>query len=83
MAATDANARPEPHVDEARTLPARYYTDPELFRRELAAIHHDMWLPASRIKARPWPRAAASRAGPRTGGDEPAASLYHNWPYVQ
>jgi glycine betaine catabolism A len=44
------NARPELRVDEARTLPARYYVDPEIFRRELQAIHHDMWLHAGRAE---------------------------------
>ncbi len=43
------NARPTTDV-EARTLPARYYTDPELFRREMEAVHFDMWLCAGRIQ---------------------------------
>jgi Rieske 2Fe-2S family protein len=30
------------------TLPARYYTDPDHFRRELERIHNDMWLCAGR-----------------------------------
>ena len=42
------NTRPELRADEARTLPARYYTDAELFARELRAIHHTMWLHAGR-----------------------------------
>ena len=51
MAAGYENERPEVRADEARTLPARHYTDPELFRRELEAIHHDMWLHAGRTEA--------------------------------
>ncbi len=51
MAAGYENARPEIHAAEARTLPARHYADPELFRRELDAIHHDMWLHAGRTEA--------------------------------
>jgi Rieske 2Fe-2S family protein len=49
------NTRPEVRVDEARTLPAAYYTDPELFRRELAAIHYAMWLHAGRSEQLPEP----------------------------
>ena len=45
------NTRPELRADEARTLPARYYTDPELFARELRAIHQRMWLHAGRAEA--------------------------------
>jgi Rieske 2Fe-2S family protein len=48
VATTYDNARPDVRADEARTLPARFYTDPELFARELRAIHHDMWLHAGR-----------------------------------
>jgi glycine betaine catabolism A len=51
VAAGYENARPEIHAAEARTLPARHYTDPELFRRELDAIHHDLWLHAGRTEA--------------------------------
>jgi hypothetical protein len=50
MAPSYDNARPEVRADDARTLPARHYTDPELFRRELEAIHHDMWLHAGRTE---------------------------------
>ena len=50
MAASYDNARPEVRADEARTLPARFYTDAELFQRELRAIHHDMWLHAGRTE---------------------------------
>jgi Rieske 2Fe-2S family protein len=35
------------------TLPAGYYTDPEMFRRELRAVHHDMWLSAGRTEQLP------------------------------
>jgi uncharacterized membrane protein len=45
------NTRPEVHADEARTLPARYYTDPGLFEDELRLIHQDMWLHAGRSEA--------------------------------
>jgi Rieske 2Fe-2S family protein len=40
------NTRPE--LAEATTLPARYYTDPAHFARELEAIHYEMWLAAGR-----------------------------------
>lgn len=50
MAPGYPNARPELRADEARTLPARYYTDPDLFRHELRAIHHGMWLHAGRAE---------------------------------
>jgi Rieske 2Fe-2S family protein len=50
MATTYANTRPEVEVDAARTLPARYYTDPSWFQRELLAIHYDMWLHAGRLE---------------------------------
>ena len=49
------NARPEVRAGEALTLPARFYTDPELFRRELQAIHYDMWLYAGRTEQLPAP----------------------------
>lgn len=43
-----------PQLDEGvHTLPARYYTDPEHFERELAAIHYDMWLAAGRTEQIP------------------------------
>jgi Rieske 2Fe-2S family protein len=45
------NTRPAVHADEARTLPARYYTDPRLFEDELRLIHQDMWLHAGRSEA--------------------------------
>ena len=45
------NTRPEVHADEARTLPARYYTDPGLFEDELRLIHQEMWLHAGRSEA--------------------------------
>ena len=32
------------------TLPARYYTDPEHFVREMERIHFDMWLCAGRLE---------------------------------
>jgi phenylpropionate dioxygenase-like ring-hydroxylating dioxygenase large terminal subunit len=45
------NTRPELHADEARTLPARHYTDASLFARELEAIHQRMWLHAGRTES--------------------------------
>jgi phenylpropionate dioxygenase-like ring-hydroxylating dioxygenase large terminal subunit len=45
-----ANTRPPVSADEARTLPARYYTDPEWFGRELAQIHGRTWLYAGRTE---------------------------------
>jgi glycine betaine catabolism A len=50
VASSYDNVRPEVQADEARTLPARYYTDPGLFRRELEAIHYEMWLHAGRTE---------------------------------
>jgi phenylpropionate dioxygenase-like ring-hydroxylating dioxygenase large terminal subunit len=45
------NTRPEVHANQARTLPARFYTDPGLFEDELRLIHQDMWLHAGRSEA--------------------------------
>jgi phenylpropionate dioxygenase-like ring-hydroxylating dioxygenase large terminal subunit len=42
------NSRPELEIHTARTLPQRYYTDPEWFQREMETIHFDMWLCAGR-----------------------------------
>jgi len=54
MATTSyANERPEVRATEALTLPARFYTDPDLFRRELQAVHYDMWLHAGRTEQLP------------------------------
>ena len=47
------NTRPEFHVDRAKTLPAAYYTDPEIFQRELRRIHRNMWLHAGRTEQLP------------------------------
>ncbi|HEV8694457.1 MAG TPA: aromatic ring-hydroxylating dioxygenase subunit alpha [Lysobacter sp.] len=49
------NTRPEVAADEARTLPARYYTDPALFREEMRAIHFRMWLHVGRTEQLPQP----------------------------
>ena len=46
------NTRPDLDA-EVRTLPARCYTDPEHFGRELEAIHYDMWLAAGRTEQIP------------------------------
>lgn len=43
------NTRPEIPAG-AQTLPARYYTDPELFKLELERVHFDMWLCAGRTE---------------------------------
>jgi len=48
MSTSYSNTRPEVALSEAMTLPQRYYTDPEWFRREMEAIHFDMWLCAGR-----------------------------------
>lgn len=50
-----SNTRPEIVGSEAMTLPARHYTDPGLFSRELRAIHCDMWLHAGRCEQLPEP----------------------------
>ena len=47
------NTRPAVSTAEAMTLPAGYYTDPEMFQRELRAVHHDMWLSAGRTEQLP------------------------------
>jgi len=44
-----ANARPN-MAGGVTTLPARHYTDPELFRLELERVHFDMWLCAGRTE---------------------------------
>ena len=48
-----ANTRPEVHAEQARTLPAQYYTDPALFQREMRAVHYEMWLHAGRTQQLP------------------------------
>src|SRR5205809_4814534 len=45
-----SNARPQIRVDEARTLPQEFYTDPDHFRREMEAIHFATWLAAGRTE---------------------------------
>src|SRR5262249_29473694 len=52
MATTYVNARPEIPV-ESLTLPAGFYTDPEVFRREMEAVHFDMWLYGGRTEELP------------------------------
>src|SRR5215469_9749560 len=52
---TYSNTRPEVALSEAMTLPQRYYTDPEWFRREMESIHFDMWLCAGRTGQIPAP----------------------------
>lgn len=44
-----ANSRPE-LPPNARTLPARYYTDPGYFSQELEQVHLQMWLYAGRTE---------------------------------
>ncbi len=46
------NIRPELPAG-TKTLPARYYTDPAWFQRELERIHFDMWLCAGRTEQLP------------------------------
>lgn len=55
MSTTYTNSRPEVALSEATTLPQRYYTDPNVFQREMEAIHFDMWLCAGRAKQIPNP----------------------------
>ncbi len=52
MSVTYAQNRPE-RVAGAMTLPARYYTDPALFERELQRIHYRSWLFAGRVDELP------------------------------
>jgi Rieske 2Fe-2S family protein len=53
MPSSYSNNRPTVALSEATTLPQRYYTDPEWFRREMEAIHFDMWLCAGRTRQIP------------------------------
>ncbi len=53
MSATYTNTRPEIALSEATTLPQKYYTDHDHFRREMEAIHFDMWLCAGRTNQIP------------------------------
>src|SRR5437763_17168643 len=53
MSAPYANTRPAVALSEAMTLPQCYYTDPDLFQREMQAIHFDMWLCAGRTNQIP------------------------------
>jgi Rieske 2Fe-2S family protein len=55
MATSYVNERPEVRADEALTLPARFYTDPDLFQREMRAVHYEMWLYAGRTEQLPSP----------------------------
>lgn len=55
MSTSYTNIRPALAASEAMTLPQQYYTDPEHFRREMEAIHFDMWLCAGRAHQIPNP----------------------------
>src|ERR1044071_9291106 len=55
MKSVYSNTRPELAVSEATTLPQSYYTDPAWFKREMEAIHFDMWLCAGRATQIPNP----------------------------
>lgn len=50
MSTIYANTRPPVSLRQASTLPPDFYTDGELFRREMEAIHFDMWLAAGRTE---------------------------------
>ena len=50
MSPAYANSRPSVDVEHATTLPQEFYTDAELFRREMQAIHFEMWLAAGRTE---------------------------------
>ena len=50
MATIYTNTRPSVSLSQASTLPAGFYTDGDLFRREMEAIHFDMWLAAGRTE---------------------------------
>ena len=50
MSVLYTNERPAVKAGEARTLPQECYTDPDFFRREMEAIHFDMWLAAGRTE---------------------------------
>ncbi len=50
MSTTYANTRPAVRATDATTLPQEFYTDPEIFLREMEAIHFDTWLAAGRTE---------------------------------
>ena len=65
------------------TLPARYYTDPALFAREMERIHFDMWLCAGRTEQLAAPgRYFVRRVGDASvivlRGDDGAVRAFHN-----
>ncbi len=65
------------------TLPARYYTDPALFERELAAIYGGMWLHAGRTEEIPEPGSFVVRRVGRASviiarREDGAVAAYHN-----
>lgn len=67
----------------ARTLPAHCYTDPAWFQRELAAIHHRMWLFAGRADELGAPGAYVLRNFGQASvilvrGDDQKVRAFHN-----
>jgi glycine betaine catabolism A len=67
----------------AKTLPAHCYTSPEWFRRELAAIHHRMWLFGGRADELTGPGAYVQRNFGNASvilvrGDDQKVRAFHN-----
>ena len=52
--------------DTAFTLPARYYTDPDIFARELDVFYRQMWIGVARADELATPGACITR---RIAGD--------------
>jgi Rieske 2Fe-2S family protein len=63
----EAKPRPAPPRD-ARTLPARYYTDTDLFDREMERIFGRMWISAGRVDEVAEPGSYVTRIVGRGGG---------------
>jgi Rieske 2Fe-2S family protein len=83
MSGTYTNARPVIAASEAMTLPQRYYTDPDCFRREMEAIYFDMWLCAGRTSQIPKPgnyfvRRIANASVVIVRDDEGKVRAFHN-----
>jgi Rieske 2Fe-2S family protein len=82
MSVSYVHDRPE-RVAGAFTLPARYYTDPALFEREMEAIHYRSWLFAGRADELPGPGSFVRRQFGRADvlvvrGDDATVRAFHN-----
>ena len=77
-----ANTRPQ-MPKGAFTLPARHYTDPDLFRLEMERIHFDMWLCAGRTEplaspGRYFVREVGNASVIVVAGEDGTAAAIHN-----